>query len=72
MVEPPFVLGHEPGGVVVEVGEDVTHLKVATELHWNREKPADTVNSVRKENIICVRMLYSLQHHRLMEYFRSM
>ena len=28
MVEPPFVLGHEPGGVVVEVGEDVTHLKV--------------------------------------------
>ena len=35
-------------------------------------KPADTVNSVRKENIICVQMLYSLQHHRLMEYFRSM
>ena len=28
VVEPPFVLGHEPGGVVVEVGEDVTHLKV--------------------------------------------
>lgn len=27
-VEPPFVLGHEPGGVVVEVGKDVTHLKV--------------------------------------------
>ncbi len=72
VVEPPFVLGHEPGGVVVEVGEDVTHLKVGEELHWNREKPADTVNSVRKENIICVRMLYSLQHHRLMEYFRSM
>lgn len=28
VVEPPFVLGHEPGGVVVEVGEDVKHLKV--------------------------------------------
>lgn len=28
VVEPPFVLGHEPGGVVVEVGENVTHLKV--------------------------------------------
>lgn len=28
VVEPPFVLGHEPGGVVVEVGKDVRHLKV--------------------------------------------
>lgn len=28
VVEPPFVLGHEPGGVVVEVGEDVSHLQV--------------------------------------------
>lgn len=28
IVKPPFVLGHEPGGVVVEVGEEVTHLKV--------------------------------------------
>lgn len=28
VVEPPFVLGHEPGGVVVETGENVTHLKV--------------------------------------------
>ena len=28
IVKPPFVLGHEPGGVVVEVGKDVTHLKV--------------------------------------------
>ena len=27
VVEPPFVLGHEPGGVVVEVNESVTHLK---------------------------------------------
>lgn len=28
VVEPPFVLGHEPGGVVVEVGQAVSHLKV--------------------------------------------
>lgn len=27
VVEPPFVLGHEPGGVVVEVGKNVHHLK---------------------------------------------
>lgn len=28
IVEPPFVLGHEPGGTVVEVGSAVSHLKV--------------------------------------------
>lgn len=28
VVEPPFVLGHEPGGVVVEAGANVQHLKV--------------------------------------------
>lgn len=28
VVEPPFVLGHEPGGTVVEVGRNVTHLNV--------------------------------------------
>lgn len=28
VVKPPFVLGHEPGGTVVEVGSRVTHLKV--------------------------------------------
>lgn len=28
VVETPFVLGHEPGGTVVGVGENVTHLKV--------------------------------------------
>ena len=32
MVEPPFVLGHEPGGVVVEVGKDVKHLKVGDKV----------------------------------------
>ena len=28
VVKPPFVLGHEPGGTVVEVVKAVTHLKV--------------------------------------------
>lgn len=28
IVKPPFVLGHEAGGTVVEVGEEVKHLKV--------------------------------------------
>jgi L-iditol 2-dehydrogenase len=27
IVKPPFVLGHEPGGTVVEVGSEVRHLK---------------------------------------------
>ena len=27
IVKPPFVLGHEPGGTVVETGADVVHLK---------------------------------------------
>jgi L-iditol 2-dehydrogenase len=28
IVKPPFVLGHEPGGTVVAVGDEVKHLKV--------------------------------------------
>ncbi|MGN0353697.1 MAG: NAD(P)-dependent alcohol dehydrogenase [Muricoprocola sp.] len=32
IVKPPFVLGHEAGGVVVEVGKDVTHLKVGDKV----------------------------------------
>lgn len=32
IVEPPFVLGHEPGGAVVKVGEDVKHLSVGDKV----------------------------------------
>ena len=32
IVEPPFVLGHEPGGIVVEAGKNVTHLKVGDKV----------------------------------------
>jgi L-iditol 2-dehydrogenase len=28
IVKPPFVLGHEPGGTVIELGSEVRHLKV--------------------------------------------
>ena len=32
IVKPPFVLGHEPGGIVVEVGKNVRHLKVGDKV----------------------------------------
>ncbi|QWU18183.1 NAD(P)-dependent alcohol dehydrogenase [Paenibacillus sophorae] len=32
IVEPPFVLGHEPGGIVVEIGKNVTNLKVGDKV----------------------------------------
>lgn len=32
VVEPPFVLGHEPGGVVVEAGKNVKNLKVGDKV----------------------------------------
>lgn len=32
VVKPPFVLGHEPGGTVVEVGSNVKHLKVGDKV----------------------------------------
>ena len=32
VVKPPFVLGHEPGGVVVETGSNVKHLKVGDKV----------------------------------------
>jgi L-iditol 2-dehydrogenase len=32
IVEPPFVLGHEAGGVVVEVGSEVKHLKAGDKV----------------------------------------
>lgn len=32
IVKPPFVLGHEPGGTIVKVGKNVTHLKVGDKV----------------------------------------
>ena len=56
-VETPFVLGHEPGGVVVELGEGVTHLKVG-----DRAAGATT----------CALTLFSSPHHRFKAYSKSM
>ena len=70
VVEPPFVLGHEPGGVVVEVGENVKHLAVGDRVALEPGKTC--VNSVNRENIICVQMLFSSQLHRLTEYSKNM
>ena len=61
VVEPPFVLGHEPGGTVVEVGKNVTHLKAGDRGHWNPERHVDTANSVRQEDTTSVPMLCFLQ-----------
>lgn len=32
IVEPPFVLGHEPGGIVEQVGKNVAHLKIGDKV----------------------------------------
>ena len=56
VVEPPFVLGHEPGGTVVEVGKDVKHLKVGDRVAL---EPGKTCG-------------HFLQPLRLTEYFRNM
>lgn len=42
VVEPPFVLGHEPGGIVVEVGEGVTSLKVGDKVALEPGKTCGT------------------------------
>lgn len=72
VVKPPFVLGHEPGGTVVETGKNVRHLKVGDRVLWSRERHADTVNSAGREDTIFVRMWYFSQRLRLTAYFRSM
>ncbi|WP_278884603.1 NAD(P)-dependent alcohol dehydrogenase [[Ruminococcus] torques] len=41
VVEPPFVLGHEPGGTVVEVGENVKDLKVGDRVALEPGKTCD-------------------------------
>ena len=56
IVKPPFVLGHEAGGTVVEVGAKVKHLRVGDRVALEPEKPAGTVNFAKPENIISAPM----------------
>ena len=48
VVEPPFVLGHESGGVVVEVGKAVTHLKVGDRVAL---EPGKTISIRYRKNM---------------------
>ena len=72
VVKPPFVLGHEPGGRVVEVGENVRHLKVGDRVALEPVKPADIVNSAARANITSVPTSFSLQHLLLTVSFKNM
>ncbi|MDY3920084.1 MAG: NAD(P)-dependent alcohol dehydrogenase [Candidatus Limivivens sp.] len=47
IVEPPFVLGHEAGGTVVEVGKDVRHLKVGDRVALEPGKTCGTCEFCR-------------------------
>lgn len=48
IVEPPFVLGHETSGIVVEVGEQVTHLKVGDKVALEPGKTCGTCEFCRR------------------------
>ena len=72
VVEPPFVLGHEPGGVVVEVGENVKHLQVGDRVALEPGKTCGHCEFCKQGNTTYVQMLFSLQLHRLTECSRNM
>lgn len=48
IVEPPFVLGHETSGIVVEVGADVSHLKVGDKVALEPGKTCGTCEFCRR------------------------
>ncbi|MGO5051695.1 NAD(P)-dependent alcohol dehydrogenase [Lachnospiraceae bacterium LCP25S3_G4] len=48
IVEPPFVLGHEPGGTVVAVGKEVTHLKEGDRVALEPGKTCGTCRFCRE------------------------
>lgn len=47
VVKPPFVLGHEAGGTVVEVGEAVKHLRVGDRVALEPGKTCGTCEFCR-------------------------
>jgi len=50
IVNPPFVLGHEPAGVVVEVGTEITHLKVGDRVALQPGKTCGKCKYCREGN----------------------
>lgn len=50
VVRPPFVLGHEPGGVVVEVGKNVQHLSVGDRVALEPGKTCGNCEFCRQGN----------------------
>lgn len=50
IVKPPFVLGHEPGGTVVEVGKKVKHLKVGDRVALEPGKTCGHCEACRTGN----------------------
>lgn len=58
VVKPPFVLGHEAGGTVVEVGANVKNLKVGDRVAMEPGKTCGQCEFCNPENTTCVRMWY--------------
>ena len=67
MVKPPFVLGHEPGGVVVEVGKDVKHLQVGDRVALEPGKTCGQCEFCKEGKYNLCQTWYSLQLRRLMQ-----
>jgi len=59
VVEPPFVLGHEPGGTVVEVGRNVKHLKVGDRVALEPGKTCGHCEFCRKGQYnLCLHVVF--------------
>ena len=71
VVEPPFVLGHEPGGVVVEVGDSVTHLKIGDRVALEPGKTCGHCEFADRASTISARMWFSSPRRRWTGRFRE-
>lgn len=59
IVEPPFVLGHEPGGIVVEVGKNVKTLTVGDKVALEPGKTCGTCEFCRRgEYNLCPEVIF--------------
>lgn len=63
IVKPPFVLGHEPGGVVVEVGNKVKHLNIGDRVALEPGKTCGHCEFCKTGRYnLCPDVIF-LQHH---------